>query len=114
MSQIEFHTGTARKVKFSEGLSLQEKVDELKLRGFIFEYEDVESNDLHCDELAYMYNSGDFYQLLKHTRLDEDQDISIASKNPDGTIDFTLQFYNGGCGFEEAFEEAVDKVEKEV
>lgn len=110
MSCTEFHHGKAKKIEFSGDLTLQEKVDELKNRGFQFDYEYVEDNDIYCKNLAYMYESGDFYELLEHSKSNDEQDLAIATKNDDGTINFTLQFYNGGCGFEEQFEEAVNKL----
>lgn len=41
---------------------------------------------------------------------DPDEDIFHAVKNDDGSYDFTLKYYNGGCSFEEAIEEALDKI----
>lgn len=37
---------------------------------------------------------------------DPDDDIFIATKNEDGSIDFEVKYYNGGCSFSEALEEA--------
>lgn len=34
-------------------------------------------------------------------------DIFTSSKNEDGTIDFEVKYYNGGCGFNEAIDEAI-------
>ena len=39
-----------------------------------------------------------------------EEDIFEASRNSDGTYDFLVQFYNGGCSFGEAIEEAMKKI----
>lgn len=46
------------------------------------------------------------YTIINKTEHDEGH-ICYASKNEDGTIDFVLQFYNGGTYFEEMLEEAL-------
>ncbi len=55
------------------------------------------------------YINDTIYELLVHKEVD-DGDISYGSKNEDGTIDFVLQFYNGGTYFEECFQEVVEKI----
>ena len=35
--------------------------------------------------------------------------IFLATKNDDGTIDFEVKYYDGGCGFEEAIDNALSK-----
>jgi len=37
-------------------------------------------------------------------------DIDVATLNPDGTISFVLQYYNGGCSFDEAMADAMGKL----
>lgn len=38
---------------------------------------------------------------------DPDDDIFRATKNEDGSIDFEVKYYNGGCSFNEALDEAI-------
>lgn len=45
--------------------------------------------------------------LVEYENVDLEQEIMSASKNEDGTIDFEVKFYNGGCGFSEAIEQSV-------
>jgi len=40
-----------------------------------------------------------------------DQDIAISSVNDDGSISFTVSYYNGGCSFDEAIEAALKNLE---
>jgi len=118
MSSTEFHRGKARKIVLDGELSLEEKVKELKKRGFVFEYDDVEGDefiDIACDRLVYLHEAKEFYELLEHhENRDAVQHLAVADKNSDGTINFILQFYNGGCGFDEVFEDAIKKNEKET
>ena len=37
-------------------------------------------------------------------------DIFNAERNLDGTISYVLSYYNGGCGFEEAIETALERL----
>ena len=64
------------------------------------------------EDHGYVVINGDIYRLLANASKDYDTDIFDASENPDGTIDFTLRYYNGGCGFNEALETALDKMNK--
>ena len=40
----------------------------------------------------------------------EGEDIATSSRNDDGSIDFQVKFYNGGCSFNEAIEDALKKL----
>ncbi len=44
---------------------------------------------------------------VEKTDIDPDYDIFNSTKNEDGTIDFEVKYYNGGCGFNEAIDEAL-------
>jgi hypothetical protein len=50
------------------------------------------------DEIVYYVQKED---------VDTESDIFKATKNPDGNFEFEVRYYNGGCGFEEAIEEAL-------
>jgi len=44
------------------------------------------------------------------TKVDEYSDI-FQSKQNGKDIDFLLKYYNGGCGFEEALDKAIENME---
>tara|TARA_R110000824_G_C15048812_1_gene661209 strand:- start:601 stop:873 length:273 start_codon:yes stop_codon:yes gene_type:complete len=46
---------------------------------------------------------------VEKTEFDECEDIFESVKNPDGTIDFQVKYYDGGCGFNEAIENALEE-----
>lgn len=82
---------------------------ENKIEGIIYEV-DLDGNvvDYDCDNEDYLlmknYNTNQLC-LLKftyHKELDECEDINFKWENPDGTISFVTEFYNGGCGLEDA------------
>lgn len=45
---------------------------------------------------------------VEKTEVDQYDDIFKSSNNDDGTIDFEVKYYNGGCGFNEAIDMALD------
>jgi len=51
-------------------------------------------------------------KIFKAEYSEEDpyQDVFEASLNEDGTINFVVKYYNGGCGFDEAIEYALKKL----
>lgn len=66
-------------------------------------YDDMwpSNTDKYC--ITYPYE-GDKYliEFVEHEKLDEGDDFEKFQQNEDGTISFGVQFYNGGCGLEEA------------
>lgn len=70
----------------------------------------------YCDNMEeYFYDvyeefatiiKGKVYEIQRES-LDNGYDIFESTKNEDGTIAFHVKYYNGGCGFEEALQEAL-------
>ena len=50
----------------------------------------------------------DLVYEVEKTELDPCDDIFRATKNADGSIDFEIKYYNGGCSFYDAVEYAID------
>lgn len=46
---------------------------------------------------------------VERTQFEDSDDIFESTKNEDGTIDFQVKYYNGGCCFGEALEYALKK-----
>ena len=66
---------------------------------------DLWPKDYEKYHITYPYEKdGDKYliEFLEHEELDEGDDFEKFHQNEDGTISFGVQFYNGGCGLEEA------------
>lgn len=41
----------------------------------------------------------------------DDSNLFLSKKNEDGTINFEIRYYNGGCSFDEAIREALKNKE---
>lgn len=61
------------------------------------------------DELydKYVIVSHDVYEIIEKESFDVESDIFYATQNLDGTIDYHVMYYNGGCSFNEAIDEAI-------
>jgi len=68
--------------------------------------------DDYAEQLIYDHDNytvlnGAIYEIVEKEWVDVYEDIFRSTKNGNGTIDFEIKYYNGGCGFEEALEEAI-------
>ena len=65
---------------------------------------------------TYIVNNGIVYEVLNQDNIDSDSDIFIANTNSEGTIDYDVMYYSGGCGcgcgFGKAIEEALNRMEE--
>ena len=66
---------------------------------------------IYDNDIAVL-NKNYAYVIISEDDIDDYADIFHASKNEDGTIDFLLKYYNGGCSFDEALITAIDKMNK--
>ena len=63
------------------------------------------------DDMFYMkayFMNGQVYEV--ECVYEEHDDIFESSKSDDGTIDFTVRYYNGGCSFNEALDCATKQI----
>ena len=113
MSQTEFHSGKLKKINMAnyKNRGLEHQIPYLEGKGYIFEDIEIVNNYFYSENVVKIEDT--FYEIIDHYRaLDEDQYIVESNDNKDGTISFMVQFYNGGCGFEEALEEAIQRKKK--
>lgn len=117
MSEYESHKGKLKKVDF-EDISLAKKcksileLEEVKVP----EYYNLEKEEdcIECiqdnlDEEYVIYNN-DIFKVVEKSYVDPDNDIFEAEQNENGEIEFFVKYYNGGCGFSEAIETALSKI----
>jgi hypothetical protein len=110
MSYTEFHTGTLEKVDFGGDFSKEEQIKTLKEECYKIDvYDDY--IDIYDSNLVYI--NDEFYRIKDHFSGDDSNDIAEGYLQPDGTIKFIAQFYNGGCGLEEVLADIVNKTNKE-
>lgn len=109
MSQQETRIGKVRLVEKLENETLEEQckrlLNNIQLDKWCDTYEKMMYD---CDDYAIC--NGNIYEVIKNECYDY-SDIFISNKNTDGTISFTLSYYNGSCEFGEALEEAIKNME---
>lgn len=120
MSETKIFRGTLREYKKDACLSLTDKLFEL-----LREQTTLLDTTKHytLDELFDVYYESELYENEKiiihgenlficEEKVDATDDfISHAKSNLDGTIDYLVMYYNGGCSFSEAVEDALDKLQ---
>lgn len=120
MSEQVLVTGTIKKVDLGFGAPESYMMKILKEKslwdGYIKDKEKYPSLDHSIKDyfLDMMYKeyemiNGELYQVVDYNESGA-EDIFKATDNGDGTYDFTLSYYNGGCCFSEAIEEAMKGV----
>ena len=99
MSEIEHFKGKLKPT----GKDLIDYVDGHEIPSY---YDDEEEyfNDSLADSAIVI--DGKVFEIERN-QFEDNDDIFESSKNEDGTIDFQVKYYNGGCGFGEAIEYAL-------
>jgi hypothetical protein len=116
MSEVESHVGTLVKIGFRKGMTTEEKAKEVCKKWF----RKTELEPCYTDWTEYLQEegykefvivNGEIYHILSDREL-SDEDIFYAEENKDGTISYTLRYYNGGCCFSSAVETALRQMQK--
>jgi len=119
MSETVNYTGTLKRLDFNSLEEIENIAQEI-IRGrgnkdefpsyFDHYWEWLESEY----ENEFFYINGSLYQALKCEEIDMDTDQFKANRNQDGSIDFNVRYYNGGCSLGEALETAIKKLENKL
>jgi len=107
MSETVHYTGRIKEINLGD-LTASEKLLILKGRGF--DVEDDGDGDWFCDDLHI--NMSHIYEILEKESHAADGNIMDAKAEEDGSIFFNLRYYNGGCGFDEALDRAIKRMDK--
>ena len=116
MSETVHYRGVATRIEQPNNKTLMEVAEGiLKERNKQIDDYYKDAIECLCDEFygEYFYYPATqtLYSITKE-ELDAYDDIIIADKKEDGTIEYELKYYNGGVGFDECLEEAFDKLLK--
>ena len=118
MSDMESHIGKLRKVDIPENYSIEdwcrEKCEDNGVPSMLPELYDSwqETLKYHLDFYeTYFFINGEVWEVFEHTELVDD-DMFIMEPNEDGTISFTMRFYNGGTCLSECIEEGITRIKK--
>lgn len=115
MSETVRYTGKLKLVEKLNNETLEEQCKKIleecaysKLNDYCDSWE-----EMLCDELydEYVICNDKLYEILEKNSQDTDCDIFESYDNGDGTISYEVMYYNGGCGFAEAIEYALDNLE---
>lgn len=117
MSYTEQHTGKLKKLNLKD---YQAKMEFLISKDTSGLYEDgmtlgVLFNNLKykTDEIEkYHLIDGELYKLVECKEFEYSDYLSVFNKNSDGTIDFTVRFYNGDTYLDEMIEEGISELNK--
>ena len=114
MSEMETHIGMLEKIPIENGMTVEEKAEEIcKNRFGITELETYYDDwierlqDLNDEE--FVICSDCIYHVISHKEI-FDVEIFNVERNLDGTISYVVTYYNGGCGFVEAIEKALERL----
>jgi len=119
MSDYETRKGKCKKITKDENESYSDFCTRI-IKTYSSRSEDISNFDeedlrwyIYDNSIAVL-NNNDAYVIIHEDSIDDYQDIYNASKNEDGTIDFLLRYYNGGCSFDEALTTAIKNMNKIV
>lgn len=111
MSETVHHKGKAVRIEC-------EDIEEYALK--ILEIKSAKREDYYetaIEQITQEYNEEYFYDeenwflySIAYESHDLEEEIIKAEIQPDGSIDFELRYYNGGAGFQECLQEAMNKL----
>lgn len=113
MSEVVRHIGKVRKVDL-KGLSIEEwckaKCIELgieKQKHWYNSYEETLQEEMWPTKFVKV--NGDIWEIVEDREEEDYENLSIIRPNEDGTLNYILQFYNGGTCLSEMLEEGILK-----
>lgn len=114
MSQTEFHFGKIKPVQIPEGQTLEEwckgKCAEEGVTEIPFYNKSWEETYRYNGKNKYFIHKRKVYEFIDHHESQDSEYFMKLFQDPDGTITFVGQFYNGGTCFSEMLEEALDEL----
>lgn len=112
MSEMVHYSGKLQLVEKLPNETLEEQCERiLKENKYLALSKYCDSwREMLCDKLyeQYMIAYGEVYKVIEKNHRDMDEDIFDACENTDGTIDYEVMYYDGGCSFNEAIEYALE------
>lgn len=115
MSETVHYKGTAKPVKLLPNQTQEEFAEtyllmagKTKLQDYYKSWVEYLADEFY-DDFFYHAGTKTLYKITKVGH-DLDEEIIRAEKLPNGTIEYELRYYNGGAGFSECLEEAMDKI----
>lgn len=114
MSEVVHYTG---KIKLVEKLPNETLEDQCKRILAQYDYTEMNSYCNSWKEMLYeeMYDryvvaNDDLYEVVEKKGIEYFTDIFNVFNNKDGSYNYDVMFYNGGCSFSEAVGIALDRI----
>lgn len=112
MSETAHYKGKLKKLEIPTGMDRQEFCKSILQKNNCYEdlydgdYEEY-LRDTFYEKYAFVNN--DIFEVLSQKEIG-DYDIFEVHDNNDGTYDYEVMYYDGGCSFDEALEYAFEDI----
>jgi len=110
MSETVHYRGTLTRVERFENETLEKQckriIGNVTLPSYYESYKEMLLEGYEYYQNYFLQD--DILYSVSKKEIDTDEDIFNSSENKDGTINFEVKYYNGGCGFNEALEYALE------
>ena len=111
MSETVHYRGKLHLVEKLPNETLEEQCKRLLSENNYLELNDYCDSwiEMLCEQLyeQYIVVDDEVYKIIEKNREYATGDIFNAHDNKDGTVDYEVMYYNGGCDFNEAIEHAL-------
>ena len=114
MSEMVHYTGKIAPVDKLPNETLEEQCKRIlaehnyfELNGYCDSWREMLYEELYE---RYVIACGEVYKVIEKNHRDIDEDIFEAYDNGDGNINYEVMYYDGGCSFDEAIEEALENM----
>lgn len=111
MSETVHYRGTLKEIKKLDNESLEEQCKRLLGYKDLESYSESYQEELLSEHYKKYVAHDDVLYLVDMGCVDTDEDIFHLRKDKNGSINFEVKYYNGGCGFNEAIELAFENKE---
>jgi hypothetical protein len=110
MSEVVHYRGTLTKFEKLENETLEEQcrwiAENREMPDYFDSYIEFFEDEYYKE---FVIVHGDIYCVSKQ-RIDVDEDIFSSKRVNNSVIEFEVKYYNGGCGFNEAIDEALKNI----
>ena len=118
MSEVVHYKGKLKHLKKLENETLEEQCKRIVEQLIAEELDiDVDFYDSYIETLLYEVDCIDYvvfnnelYQVISQKYIDSNEDIFMAIQCLNDTVDYEVQYYNGGCSFTEALGYALENL----
>ena len=116
MSEMVHYSGKLEVVDTLPDETLEEQCKRILAKHNYFELDSYCDSwrEMLCEELyeRYVIANDTIYEVVEKKHRSIDEDIFEAHANLDGSIEYEVMYYNGGCSFNEAIEYALEDMKQ--